>query len=706
MQVFLIVVSVLSAVAFFLLGCVRLDTVDERSKLIEDPKLRVESHKSISVLLCFFIVIAALTALLYFSISFGKLKNYESGFTLRPAKEWEISEQNVSGMEKTFTYTRGKDEQEGSLIIRVFTLNKTEAKNTALRIKETERRREQELRDARKQLKAAAKEIDKQLKLSYDANIKQLKQTLKNDKKGLKSALEENRVQYQRSLGNNRQKLEEDLEKNEQAMNTISISGFLRAGEENTEFTAIKQDRLYTLTLASLDDAVLKQVNIAPFGFFYGIIDGFTILIQGPGSLVIDSWHPFKRIHNTLSYLAGFILGLLMFFTFMGWLAYIIVMKVKRVTWQNRWNLMSEEEKHDYRQQLWEEKLEAVNSNYEFELKYCNNKLESVAEAFNEARDSFQAEPEQVLAIFNAPVQKGAIGKAGSWVANVFTGGKAGFDDAKDHYDGLYRVYEYYQDRCAVSEQRANLANTQYNYVREKAVLYAAQLKEITKKLSVKQRELLDKSGSLGLASHSMGIQEIQNILQSIDRFNADYDIQASESLKNTMEFAGSVFTESLEYVSKGVEKRNQNKDDGKLDLALGAVGAGIGLVSLAAEGIGQYLGSFEKNREGIKRLKEAEVKLLKTIDAVESNRTKLDSFTARLQELNDSINKSIEAYIHLYKEVSVVLYPKGDSSKSRDARQARQAHGDLYFTQEEAKEISKLGSVAQIMLKIVDAEL
>jgi hypothetical protein len=96
----------------------------------------------------------------------------------------------------------------------------------------------------------------------------------------------------------------------------------------------------------------------------------------------------------------------------------------------------------------------------------------------------------------------------------------------------------------------------------------------------------------------------------------------------------------------------------------------------------------------------------LKSIKIVEGNRLKIDAFSARLSELNDSINKSMEAYRKTYGDVAVLLYPPNDDSKSKEARALRKQQGGKYFTSEEAQEIAKLGSVSQLMMKIVDAEI
>jgi hypothetical protein len=76
------------------------------------------------------------------------------------------------------------------------------------------------------------------------------------------------------------------------------------------------------------------------------------------------------------------------------------------------------------------------------------------------------------------------------------------------------------------------------------------------------------------------------------------------------------------------------------------------------------------------------------------------------LGELNVSIGKSMEAYIYVYDNVDRLLYPKDDESKTRDARQTQKASGGNYFTQDEVKEISQLTSIAQVMLKIIDADI
>jgi hypothetical protein len=709
MQIVFIIIAIIAAIVFFVLGCGRLDVLVAAAEKIDDPKLRVYDWKSASVWLLWFLFGVSLILLIWFYGSFGRLYNYEGGFTLRPAVEWQMTESKMEEAGQDFAYAHtGKDGESGILQLTVVTLSAEDAKAKGAEIKDTRDTRISELKEARSHLKPDAKAAEKQLKADAKAADKELKTSLKGQNAELKAARKANDEQLKINLENIKNKLKQDLADNSRKTREVWQKGWLsQEGDEAEDtllyFTALKNNRLYTAYVSSVAGE-LSRLSIKPAGFFRGVFDGCAL----PGAALIavfhDAIHPYKTVNNGFSYLLGFIIGCLILAAFLVWLVYIIVMKIGREQWKRTWIVMSEEKKHTYRTQLWQDKMDLIIFRYEKDDQLTYAKEVKYAEMkFLETEEDFDMTPEEALTQFKLSMKSDE--GFGSWLKNTFTSGTA-FQEAQERFEELEGIYDYYQMRYDISDAKKDAANAEYNYIREKAVLYAVQLKEIKKSLSVKQRELVDKSNALDVNRDVLDLQELNGILDSIDRFNAEYTIQASESLKNTMDFANNAFETSGNLLSSAMEKNKSKRGEGDVDMALGAVTAGLGLVSIAGQGISQIVGNIQKNREGIKKYREAELEVIEAIRGIESNRLKVDTFTTRLGELNASISKSMEAYIHVYDNVDRLLYPNGDKSKTRDARQAQKTSGGTYFTQDEVKEISQLTSIAQVMLKIIDADI
>ncbi|MDR3335474.1 MAG: hypothetical protein LBT13_11435 [Treponema sp.] len=633
MQIVLIIGVIIAAIVFSILGCVRLDALDEAAEKIEDPKLRVQNWKSTSVWLLWLLCAASLISLIWFFGSFGKLYNYEGGFTLHPAAEWQITEGQTEEAGQNFAYVRtDKDGESGILQLTVVTLSAKDAQVKGAEIKDTKGTRISELKEARSHLKPDAKAAEKQLKADAKVETKELKTTLKGQKAELKAALKINDEQLKINLENIKNKLKQDLADNSRKAREVWQKGWLSQegdGAEDAHFTALKNNRLYTVYVSSVSGE-LSRLSIKPVGFFRGLFDGCVL----PGSALIaiflDAIHPYKTINNGFSYLLGFIIGFLILIAFTSWLVYIILMKIGREKWKQKWIVMSEEEKHTYRTQLWRDEMDLIIFGYEkYDQPYYARKVKGAEDKFDETEEDFDMmTPEEVLDQFKLSME--SDGGIGSWFKKTFTSGTA-FKEAQERFEELKSIYDYYQMRYDISDAKKDAANAEYNYIREKAVLYAVQLKEIKKNLSVKQREIIDKSNALDVNHDVLNLQELNSILDSIDRFNAEYTIQASESLKETMDFANTAFEESGKLLSSSFEKNKNKKGEGDFDMALGAVSAGLGLVAIAGEGISQIVGNIQKNQEGIKRLKEAELEIIDAIEGIESNQFKVDTFTTRL---------------------------------------------------------------------------
>ncbi|MDR3170037.1 MAG: hypothetical protein LBU17_00245 [Treponema sp.] len=71
-------------------------------------------------------------------------------------------------------------------------------------------------------------------------------------------------------------------------------------------------DRLYTVATNTADDTIIAALNIRPFGFWRGFLDGLLLPFQALGHVFANSLHPIKAVNNGFSYVAGFITGCLL----------------------------------------------------------------------------------------------------------------------------------------------------------------------------------------------------------------------------------------------------------------------------------------------------------------------------------------------------------------------------------------------------------
>jgi hypothetical protein len=645
--------------------------------------------------------------------------NYKDAFKL--PKGWNLSVQNSANSQNTYSYTNENSE---NLTISVKTLSNSESKAKKQELEVKKQQAKKKLKEKRQQLKSSAKLREKQLKLNKKASDKQakqniktgvkqlkqdfkknkpyLKEALKNNKQRLKQTLEFNKKQLKQELETNKEKLKQALLENKTAYKKISIKWW---EQPDNQFTAMTKNRVYVATTVGVyGDRGIADLNITPFGFGIGLLDGLIIPFQGAGAIFAKDLHPYKTVNNGAAYLWGFILGCVIWA-----IALICVMaaiagarerkrqeerkELERRQWEEKWAAMTVEEKIAY-----------VTEGYNKKQEENNISLQSSVQKYKKLEAEYGTTPEKALDYVRYSGEKNIFEHIGTGFLNIFTAGEVGFDDAKAHYQQVTDVYNYFKSRLDISKYKVDVINTEYNYWREVALLYVQQIKEIKENMTVKQREIFDQSRNIGLKSGTISTQEIQNVINSIDKFNESYQIQAAASFEKTFDFAVGAVGESFSYLNERMNSKDAKFDN--VDLAIAGVGAAIGVVSIVGEGIGQYFGNIGKNREAVKEFKAAEIKVIDSVDTIESNRTKYETFAEREKELVDSIKKSIEAFGTVYKNVYEFLYPADDESKSKAARKTRKEQGQPYFTDEDAKEIAKIGSILQMVLKIVDAKL
>jgi hypothetical protein len=291
-----------------------------------------------------------------------------------------------------------------------------------------------------------------------------------------------------------------------------------------------------------------------------------------------------------------------------------------------------------------------------------------------------------------------------NFFGNLITAGEHKAAMAKEHYDQLNEIYRYYRARYRVSLYEVEIADITHKYERKKAALYIHQMKEIFDKFNYKQKELFDQVKKMGLQQEKFNGSDVRELLKSVERFNADYNIKAEASWNKTKQFAGGVFKETSKFIDIKTKKGMQKLSDE--DMVVAGIGTVIGLGAIAVEGIGKLLGSMEKNKEVATKFKEGETKLRDAITKLEVNRSKANDFVKRAREINSYLEDSIQRYTRMFKEVNAMLYPPGDAEKSKEARSKRKEEvGDFFFNDEEYNRATELGKFGKIMATIVDAE-
>jgi hypothetical protein len=474
-------------------------------------------------------------------------------------------------------------------------------------------------------------------------------------------------------------------------------------------------DSLYTVATNTADDTIIAALNIRPFGFWRGLLDGLLLPFQALGHVFENSLRPIKTESNGFSYVAGFIIGCLLLLVIIVLLWYIIIElfstkksasekmeqdrqeEVARREWERKWAAMSVDEKVAYiTQQYCKAQAENVKK-----VEKLNKKYVKISERFE------GASPDAVLAIFDkqAKAKGGVLSSVGGFFADAFTAGEAGLDAAKAQYDRLVDVYKYYEARYKVSLENLVVVNLEYNFIRQKAVLYMRKIKEIIAELPIKERAIFDKLEDIKFNQGLLSNKSIQAVFKSIEKFNANYRAQAEESFDKSMETAGNIFKDTDKYLTKQMKKNKGNLSDE--DLLVAGIGVAAGLVTIAGEGISQYFGNIDRTGEAKMRFQEGEFKLRQGIEDIEkTNRPKVQGLIDREKELIFSLNQSMERYVVVFNKINAYLFPADDKSKTKEARQNQKDQGGQYFTAAEFQKIMELREFNKFLGTFVDADL
>jgi hypothetical protein len=486
-------------------------------------------------------------------------------------------------------------------------------------------------------------------------------------------------------------------------------------------YIAMEGDRLYTAATNTGDDSIIAKLNIKPFGFFKGFFDGFLLPFQAVGSIFTDSLHPVKTANNGGSYYLGFIIGII-----------LLVVIVKKIISQFRNDITNQKKKSENMKRKrraeverrkkeiakrdWEKKWAAMSidekvayktqQHLEVQKQNTQNVEKLSKECIGWAMKFKNKSPDAALAEFNRDNSKGLSDKVGGFLSDVFTAGESGLDDAKKHYKKLANIYKYYEARYNISLGNLTVVNSEYNFIREKAILYMQKINEIIAELRLKDRQVFDKLEGVKFDQGLLGDKEIQSIFRSIAQFNANYRKQAEESFNNSMETAitvGGIFKDTN--LNKQTKKNKGDFSDG--DMVLAGIGLAAGAAVMAVEGVSQYFGSMSAKKEAKTRLAGRELKLRQAIEDIEkTNRPKVENLIKRETELNYSLNESMERYVTVFNNVNSYIFPANDNSKTKEARQKRKDDGGEYFTADEFLKIKELREFRKFLGMLVDADL
>jgi len=231
-------------------------------------------------------------------------------------------------------------------------------------------------------------------------------------------------------------------------------------------------------------------------------------------------------------------------------------------------------------------------------------------EKINSARKRYQQEsekqpsPEQRLEEFRK-----TLGKGYSWY-NEIPGSQA-------KYNSLVNIANHYQARCDVSIKEAQRASDEYSFIKERALIYVNELKKLSSKLSVKDRQILDAAREKGLRNIDLPVTSEASPYTSMPMFSSERWESFGEVFKAAGESAG---------------RKRQAGESSSVELVTVLATATINV-------FGDVIDKIKDANEQKKSLKIAEANLVRQIgDTIEPNRRKAEAFRARVEEINRSM--------------------------------------------------------------------
>jgi len=256
----------------------------------------------------------------------------------------------------------------------------------------------------------------------------------------------------------------------------------------------------------------------------------------------------------------------------------------------------------------------------------------------------------------------------------------SGVTDAQIQAATIQGIATCFARRYRVSAAKAKLENDIYTNNRKKALLFYERLNDIYNKLTKAQQErkIEDTAQTLMIGSLSV---KIPSHLPNVDALTA----RLSDASKH----------ELIEYA------QNFGKFISETNLTSGT-GA---LVYLAGGILMKGFSNYENNAKIKEKLLKRQIKLEKKIPKLEEGRLQADGFSKRAAELNRALEGTMNAYEKMFVEIYNTLYPPGDESKSKEAREKNKKNGGTYFNEDEVDGVIYLKKTGQFLLELVDTK-
>ena len=666
MQVILIITAFIIAIAMFFFSYIRIKKLKAAAESIYDPKLRTPSIQSISIWVFILICSASLISLIWLFGSYGKLLNYEGGFKLKSAANWQLTENRTEDSEQYYKYAHNNN----IVLITVVSLSKENVREKKAEIIQVRDNLITSLKAEPKRLKESAKNAERNLKIQARENRKEIRTAFRKDRLQRNLETKANREQLKNDIVNIKIELEQDLKNNRKNIRDIWHNGWLQKDLNINCFTAIKNRRLYTVEVTLRGD--LSGINIGPYGIFNGIFDGSifpcTVFIARNNVFM----YPYKEVNNGFSYVLGFILGNIIFLAFAVWFIYIIAAKIIRERWKKLWLVLPTGNKVAYITALY-------NGEQEFhkqELEYC---IQQSKNKYYSCKKELDMSPDKALVLLNAPdEEKGKLWKIG----DTISAGSFSKNEAEEKYNKMKMVYDYYDSEFNIASVKVDTANTHYNFICRKAVLYIQQMKELIKKFTYEQKNQFDQAKQLEFDTFNE--VNIQEILKSIEAFNNDFYINSKAMWKDTLRFVNTV------------------NSIGRL----GTFGTALGIGFIAVAAIVQFFSAANNNKEIKARYMKGQSEIRNAITQSKENKLKAENFVKRADEISNYLEESMIRYTAMFEKINTELFPADDIQKSKISRGKREKKGESYYTEDEILKIMPLGKYARIMSRVIESDL
>ena len=83
-----------------------------------------------------------------------------------------------------------------------------------------------------------------------------------------------------------------------------------------------------------------------------------------------------------------------------------------------------------------------------------------------------------------------------------------------------------------------------------------------------------------------------------------------------------------------------------------------------------------------------------------------MELYYKRAAELNMSLEKAMKVYEKQFLDVYAMLFPAGDTSKSKETRNKEFQNNGIFFSDEEAEKVLYLCKTGQFLLNLADIKL